>query len=189
MSAGLQADLQWWLQFLSDRRSKSHEINRPRDKIATLYTDAEGNGGVGGVLFVDDAEPLQFTYKVTISFNSLFTRRKTYIIQLELLAVTVGLTVFRKLLNGATVKFFVDNRSVLGCLRKGRSQVEDLNNLVLVTVDRAIGLRVCSFSWIPSAYNIADPPSRGEMLPGVAHVNCEWAVETVISHLQASMHA
>ena len=103
--------------------------------------------------------------------------------------MTVGLTLFSESLKGATAKFFVDNRSVLGCLRKGRSQVEGLNDLVLVTVDRAIGLRVCSFSWIPSAYNIADPPSRGEMLPGVAHVNCEWAVETVISHLQASMHA
>ena len=114
MSEGLRADLRWWLQFLSERRSKSCRINRPRDKIATLYTDGEGNGGIGGVLFLDDEEPLKFTYKLPISFNSLFTRRKTYIIQLELLAVTVGLTLFSESLKGATVKFFVDNRSVLG---------------------------------------------------------------------------
>jgi len=189
LSEGLRADLRWWLQFLSERRSKSYEINRPRDKIATLYTDAEGNGGIGGVIFLDDAEPLQFTYKVPISFNSLFTHRKTYIIQLELLAVTVGLTLFSESLKGATAKFFVDNRSVLGCLRKGRSKVEDLNNLVLLTVDRAIDVRLCLFSWIPSAYNIADPPSRGQMLPDVAHIKCDSAVESVISDLRASMHA
>ena len=75
----------------------------------------------------------------------MFTRRKTYIIQLELLAVTVGLTLFSESLKGATAKFFVDNRSVLGCLRKGRSKVEDLNNLVLLTVDRATDVRLCLF--------------------------------------------
>ena len=118
----------------------------------------------------------------------MFTRRKTYIIQLELLAVTVALTLFNQSLRGATVKFFVDNRSVLGSLRKGRSKVEDLNSLVLLTIDKAVHIRLCLFSWIPSAYNIADLPSRGQMIPDVANINCGAAVWSVVNDLSASMH-
>jgi len=187
LSAGLRSDLRWWLQFLAERRSKSYGINRPHDKIATLYTDAEGNGGIGGVLFVDDEEPLQFAFKVPTSFNMLFTHRKTYIIQLELLAVTVALTLFGQSLRGAAVKFFVDNRSVLGSLRKGRSKVEDLNSLVLLTIDKTAHIELCLFSWIPSALNIADLPSRGKMIPGIAAVDCAQTVQSIIDELRDAM--
>ena len=42
VSTGLRSDLLGWLQFLTERTSKSYAINRPRDKVVTLYTDAEG---------------------------------------------------------------------------------------------------------------------------------------------------
>jgi len=188
VSTGLRSDLLWWLQFLTERTSKSYAINRPRDKVVTLYTDAEGKGGIGGVLFVDNEKPLQFAFKVPTSFNMLFSHRVTYIIQLELLAVTVALKLFSQSLRGAAVRFFIDNRSVLGSLRKGRSKVEDLNSLVLLTIDKTAHIDLCLFSWIPSKLNVADVPSRGKLIPGITTVDCAMVVRSVTEELRNSMH-
>ena len=189
VSPGLRSDLLWWLRFLTERTSKSYAINRPRDKVVTLYTDAEGKGGIGGVIFVTNEKPLQFAFKVPKVFNEMFSHRMTYIIQLELLAVTVALKLFCNSLTGAAVKFFIDNRSVLGSLRKGRSKVEDLNTLVLMTIDKTVHIDQCLFSWIPSKLNLADLPSRGQLVTDITTVDCAEVVGSLIDELRNSMHA
>ena len=118
----------------------------------------------------------------------MFSHRMTYIIQLELLAVTVALKLFCHSLTGAAVKFFIDNRSVLGSLRKGRSKVEDLNSLVLMTIDKTVHIDQCLFSWIPSKLNVADLPSRGQLITDITTVDCAEVVRSVIDELRNSMH-
>jgi len=189
VSPGLRSDLLWWLRFLTERTSKSYAINRPRNKVVTLYTDAEGKGGIGGVIFVTNEKPFQFAFKVPKVFNEMFSHRMTYIIQLELLAVTVALKLFCHHLTGAAVKFFIDNRSVLGSLRKGRSKVEDLNSLVLMTIDKTAHIDQCLFSWIPSKLNVADLPSRGQLITDITTVDCAAVVRSLIDELRNSMHA
>jgi len=187
VSPGLRSDLRWWLRFLTERTSKSYAINSPRSKVVTLYTDAEGKGGIGGVIFVTNEKPLQFAFKVPKVFNEMFSHRMTYIIQLELLAVTVALKLFCHHLTGAAVKFFIDNRSVLGSLRKGRSKVEDLNSLVLMTIDKTVHIDQCLFSWIPSKLNLADLPSRGQLVTDITTVDCAEVVRSLINELRESM--
>ena len=131
---------------------------------------------------------LQFAFKVPKVFNKMFSHRMTYIIQLELLAVTVALKLFCHSLTGAAVKFFIDNRSVLGSLRKGRSKVEDLNTLVLMTIDKTVHIDQCLFSWIPSKLNLADLPSRGQLVTDITTVDCAEVVRSLINELRESMH-
>ena len=107
---------------------------------------------------------------------------------MELLAVTVALKLFSQSLRGAAVRFFIDNRSVLGSLRKGRSKVEDLNSLVLLTIDKTAHIDLCLFSWIPSKLNVADVPSRGQLIPGITTVDCAMVVRSVTEELRNSMH-
>jgi len=180
---GLEKDLKWWQQFLISKQSRSHVVVGPRRKAASLYTDAQGGGGIGGVLYIEDSEPRQFGIKVGSEFTGLFGQRRTFIVPLELLAVTVGLYLFRHELVGARVQFFIDNRPVLFCLRKGRCKKEDINCLVLLTVDIAASLGVCIFKWVPSNLNVADPPSRSQLLPGVETVPCKSQVVQVVRSL------
>ena len=141
-----------------------HEENRFRKRVRLAQSEAASNRGRG----------INVRLKRTV---------------LVLLAVTVALKLFCHHLTGAAVKFFIDNRSVLGSLRKGRSKVEDLNSLVLMTIDKTVHIDQCLFSWIPSKLNLADLPSRGQLITDITTVDCAAVVRSLIDELRNSMRA
>ena len=53
----------------------------------------------------------------------------------------------------------------------------DVNRLLLMTVDAisALGMTV-EFKWVPSAWNIADAPSRNEPIDGIRRLGCDRSV-------------
>ena len=92
--------------------------------------------------------------------------RKTQIVPYETIAVLQAAKKFKVHLLSRDVVLFIDNQTVLGCVKKGRCRVQDVHQLVSETLE-AFALpraRVFPF-WVPSALNISDVPSRGIDLP------------------------
>ena len=66
---------------------------------------------------------------------------------------------------------FVDRRSALGCLRRGRLVALDLAALAEAVIDRVpLELHATHFIWVPSEFNPANVPSRGDQLGWGARV-------------------
>ena len=128
-----------------------------------VYTDAEGRGGIGGLLFDPLGAVEWFRSKVSKSVISLLNPRLTNINALELLAMIVAVRVWDGRLRGRRLVLFVDNTVALACGRKGASRASDLNRLShhFQLLLRGLGCRVWLY-WVPSKLNLADTPSRGE---------------------------
>ena len=163
LSSDLLCELSWWEKYLLQNKSRTIRVSPTNVPAAVLYTDAEGRGGTGGVLIIDnevlwfrsDARPLtESVYKLS--------PRKTQIVPYEAIAVKQALSKFSHLLLSRKLIMFVDNQSVLGCLRKGRSRKLDVHHII---TDILSILGTCQIEavphWVPSALNIADIPSRG----------------------------
>ena len=163
LSSDLLCELSWWEKYLLQNKSRTIRVSPTNVPAAVLYTDAECRGGTGGVLIIDnevlwfrsDARPLtESVYKLS--------PRKTQIVPYEAIAVKQALSKFSHLLLSRKLIMFVDNQSVLGCLRKGRSRKLDVHHII---TDILSILGTCQIEavphWVPSALNIADIPSRG----------------------------
>lgn len=144
-------------------KSRTIRVSPTSVPAAVLYTDAEGRGGTGGVLILQD-EVLWFRSDAKSATESVYklSPRKTQIVPYEAIAVKQALSRFSHLLLGRRLLIFVDNQSVLGCLRKGRSRKLDVHNII---TDILSILGTCQIEavphWVPSSLNIADIPSRG----------------------------
>lgn len=68
-------------------------------------------------------------------FTSLFRRRNTYIIPLGLMAVVAAVKLFASQLQGARLRFYIDNKPVKFCFRGGKYQAWNVNRLLLIGVD------------------------------------------------------
>ena len=163
LSRDLLCELSWWEKYLLRNKSRTIGGSPTNVPAAVLYTDAEGRGGTGGVLilqnevlwFRSDAKPLtDEVYKLS--------PRKTQIVPYEAIAVKQALSKFSHLLLGRRLLIFVDNQSVLGCLRKGRSRKLDVHNIITDVLSILGTCQIEAVShWVPSSLNIADVPSRG----------------------------
>ena len=86
----------------------------------------------------------------------------------ELLAVVCAMEVWFTTCRGRSVLAFVDNDSAKHALVKGGSSTPTLALLCQQVCDREIAGRILAyFERVPSASNIADPPSRGIAPPAV----------------------
>ena len=92
--------------------------------------------------------------------------RKTQIVPYETIAITVAAKKFKRFLLSRDVILLVDNQTVLSCVKKGKSRVSDIHDLIheTLSVFEACRSRIYAF-WVPSALNISDLPSRGEEVP------------------------
>ena len=106
---------------------------------------------------------------------------KQVIAQAELLPVLVARVHFAAYLAGRSVLVFIDNESARGALIKSTSP----NKFSTVILEKIVGrdIKEGTLTWyarVPTASNIADPPSRGRvppMLPGwpaPAQVQVAW---------------
>ena len=58
-----------------------------------------------------------------------------------------------------------------------------------MTIDKTVHIDQCLFSWIPSKLNLADLPSRGQLVTDITTVDCAAVVRSLIDELRNSMHA
>lgn len=126
-----------------------------------LYTDAEGNGGLGAVL-ADSAGSAWMSCSAPFSTTFGMVPLKTQIYLLEVLAVGVALRVWRRRLRERSVVVFVDNTAALASLQKGRSRQPEVHGLGIRIWDDlcdTISVSNIKFLWVPSKLNLADLPS------------------------------
>ena len=158
----LLEEMTWWCVYLT----KNNLVTLPLDdrkEPAILMTDAEGDGRIGAVLSVNDQ--VSWFRNRAVKPKGLVDR-KTQIIPFEALAVKQALAKFKHRLLCRKLVLFVDNQSVLGALRKGRSRAPDVHLILreILTSQESGQIRIYPY-WVPSALNIADGPSRGHALP------------------------
>ena len=147
-----------------------------------MYTDAEGSGGIGAVLITED-QKLYFKEFIDKRFTDLLESRMTQIIPLEAIAVLVALHRFKRELGQTDTILCIDNTTVLGAIRKGRSSADDVHKIITSISDLCFRLNITAHVfWVPSAMNIADDPSRGKMIEGMTLVqNMKNAIKESIS--------
>ena len=186
--AQAREELRWWIGYLSRGLTHRFPLRAVCLPTVILYTDAEGNGGIGGCICVDGANKavrLYFSTRLDCRFTGLLQQRITQIIPLEAMALTVAMEVFKMHIAGSKCVFFVDNQSVLGALRRGRSRAEDIHQIICWTIDRVVQLSVMPyFLWVPSSMNLADPPSRGLPIHGFSKVDAKKGVSVAMSCLK-----
>ena len=176
ISTELANELVWWANRLNNQKPSQFPVGPNEDRVCILYTDAEGTGGVGGILFTPSKS---MWFKGFVDHSRLgLSERHTQIIPLETCAVAIAIRVWRSELGGCRLIAFVDNQSALGALKKGRSAQDDIQRLVDATVEDLESLHSRpAFLWVPSCLNPADFPSRGlspfELMPDLFQSNSE----------------
>ena len=155
----LASDLTWWLSRLE--RLEPQRLALFIDDPVVIYTDAEGNGGLGGVIS-DSATAAWFSSPTPQELLAALIPRKTQIFPLEVLAVAVALKLWRHRLQGRHIIVFVDNTGALAALRKGSSRAPDVHGLITLIWDIIVdSFSSIKFFWVPSKLNLSDLPSRG----------------------------
>ena len=168
----LSAALRWLLAFASASRPTVRHLAAP-PPVDFLYTDASsrGHGTLGAVFIPAAGTPSWFTLALPEPLADL-THRKTQIIALESLAVLVALRVWGPSAALRHLVIFVDNSCALSSCRRGVSSAGDLSELAHIIQQLLYSLRLrAHFFWVPSALNLADPPSRGRTAPLGAQVS------------------
>ncbi len=161
LSKDARKSLEWWTHRLRNLQPKLSILKELVDEIVIIYTDAEGNGGLGGI-FTSSGLDEWFSCTTPASFIGVLQPRKTQIFALESLAVLISVLIWAKHLQGRRVIFFIDNTSALGCLRKGSSSCSDVHSIITRFWDLAAQYHFSAFlRWVPSKLNISDRPSRG----------------------------
>ena len=150
---------------------------RPSDPPWIIYTDAHGKGGIGAILCTSDQPRIRAWTATTCPtvIRESFHDRRTQIVMFELIAIPLAILQWASLLKGRRVIFFIDNQSSLGAVTHGSSAVDDLNLWVGLLHRIVRAHQIDPFwHWVPSDYNLADPPSRGRS-PTLAHPRPESA--------------
>ena len=184
ISSHLMEEIQWWSAFLKTSKTTIIPL---RDDLptASMFTDAEGYGGVGAVLFKDKSPPLAFQEHLDFNFTEVFKRRITNIIPLEMGAAILAALRFSSELRGHRVVFFIDNTSAMFSFKKGHCRADDLNVLVKAFTDAVPDfLGRVEFVWVPSAWNIADFPSRKQLVKGVCYVSAKKTIKQLQERLK-----
>ena len=177
----LLSDLQWWANLLSSKLShRMVQLTGDRPPPLLLYTDAEGKGGLGAVLFDHGCHLPRFWFSSTAPTHIIdgFSHRRTQIVPLEALAVFVAIQLWGHHLRGQRVILMVDNVSVVGALIKGSSRKRDINVIIGATHMMVTELGIDLFvHWVPSRYNVSDLPSRGRppAISGGSSSDVDWA--------------
>ena len=98
-------------------------------------------------------------------YQYLSADKKTYIMQAEIIAAIAVYYSLPDMLRGRPVVYFIDNTSALSAMIHGYTRQPDCARLVNVFHAQALRLG-CEyyFEWVPSKANIADVPTRPELL-------------------------
>ena len=172
--SAVNSALAWWTSRLARPAPRRLRLTDHELPPALLYTDAEGNGGLGAVL-IDGTASSSSSWTCPTSVTKALPVRKTQINPLEMIAVWVALRSYRSVLEGRNVVIFVDNLVAMHVLKKGTSRKPDLNKIAMAVWSILAESNITpSFAWVPSALNSADGPSRGVLRPDHSEHDVNW---------------
>ena len=144
--------------------SAEHGVVEPH---VCIYTDAsferDGTDGIGVAVLDPVSGERLYAAGVCPEWlrAALVPGRKTYIAQLEAIAVVAAYTTFGHLLRGRRVYHFVDNTVALSAAIHGYANQPDMADASNALHCATCGLRVDLWlEWVASAANLADVPSR-----------------------------
>ena len=159
--------------------AKPREVTAQWGDAFFMFTDASFNPedtawpcGLGGVLVSADGTQLS-AFSLCLDLGDLnclgYPAKSTVIFEAELLALILGLKLWRKHLKSRPCVFYVDNNATRDVSIAGRARTEPGSSLVakLLSLEDTIGTNAW-FARVPSSSNIADPPSRGSLDGSVA---------------------
>ncbi len=156
------ACLSWWRSRLQCHPPRVYFFEAFISDPVIAYTDADGSGGLGWMIFEGASVCLWASGKSPEEISRLLLPRKTQIHALEMLALVGALFANKERLHRRRLLAFVDNQTAIGVIRKGSSKARDLAALSEVAHRLASECSCELFiQWVPSSLNFADPPSRG----------------------------
>ena len=127
-------------------------------------------GTVGGVL-LDPADGTYLYFSGTLSpaaMSQLSSKAANPIAAVEALAVLLAVLFWAERIRSRPVLAFVDNEPAKAALVKGSSASGDLATICGDICEAEIRLQaLCFWERVPSASNVADPPSRGRVPPAL----------------------
>ena len=139
-----------------------------------LFTDAsfspnEHNwpGGLGGVL-VDHAGRYVSAFSFKLKLEHLealgYPSKSTVIFEAEMLAVLISLALWKKFIRNHPLVAYIDNNSTRDVCISGTARTSPRRELIsmLLRLEDELGL-ISWYARVPSASNIADGPSRGDV--------------------------
>lgn len=188
-------DLKTSLEFVRDRVicGRPRVVDANPGRVFHLYTDACYEnlcGGVGGVLFDESGTMLSY-FSAQISQNQVMRlnplRKDTIIFELEALAAWLRgyfLLQSAAVCPNDRVVVFLDNDGVLGRIISCKSGL-GLDGLIINGIlEWEYSLRALVwYERVPSAANIADPPSRGELTGFRKELRVELDIDCALNEL------
>lgn len=160
------------------------ELNSPR-AVSTkhtrwyhLYVDAafepDGFSGIGGLLLDSHGQCMCFFSEAVDSFlleSIMKPGQETAIMELETLAICVGLKLFSPIFKGSRVVIFTDNQSAQASLVKCRSNNEHVDLIIrgVCSLEEELNM-MCWMERVPSYSNPSDVLSR-EVVPTFKGMN------------------
>jgi hypothetical protein len=147
------------------REPKSKAMFPVHSRHCVLYTDAEGNGGLGAVLFRAYCKAVGYATKASKSnmkFMELGGERTVLINPLETFAVLVALHTFKEQLRDTSITIYIDNNTAKSAISNGSSECQVSNQIAgeiwALAYENSMSIWV---ERVKSELNIADLPSRG----------------------------
>ena len=171
VSADLSRCLRIFKNCINTRRRRPREVISSWDKPLYLFTDASFSPdneawpcGLGGVLLDSFGNQMAaFSCKLDLeALNVLgYPAKSTVIFEAELLALLVGLILWKKHVRSRPCVCYVDNNATRDVAIAGRARTQPGLSLVseLLRLEDAIGVNTW-YARVPSSSNIADAPSR-----------------------------
>ena len=155
-------------------QSRPREVTSSWDEPFFLFTDASFSPdcetwpcGLGGVL-VDPrgVQVAAFSCKLDYEFLKIlgYPAKSTVIFEAELLALLLGMSLWKKKLRGRPCVCYVDNNATRDVAIAGKTRTQPGLSLVmdLLQLEDEVGLNAW-YARVPSASNIADGPSRDDL--------------------------
>ena len=162
----LRNSLVWFLSVLESGIQRQVSLTRPISSTTVLlYSDAEGNGSVGGVLVFPDDTVTFIRGRIPTYVQRLLKRRRTNITAYELLAALASIVaLYSDALSGCRLVHFIDNTAALACVIRGFSKQRDLSLISGRFWYELTSLPVLYVAhYVNSKANLADGPSRNDL--------------------------
>ena len=133
--------------------------------MVRAWTDASGKQRlISAVVLIDNIFWYTFAYVNDKVWNQLQVRRDNQIGVQEMLAVVLLLETFDEAIRDSMMLLWIDNKGVLGSLRKGASKCMEMSLMVARCWMKCAECNVDMHTWyVASKSNVADGPSRDDV--------------------------
>ena len=165
MTKRLRWSLQWFQSLLSHSLAREVPYSRdPNPGRVLIYSDAKGNGMISAVLLISTSAT-SFRAPVPRELRRMLRARATNIVAFERVAAIVAIITFTRMIDQSLeIHHYIDSTPALNCLVKGFSRQDDLRSLVgQLWFRSSTHMAALWAAYVPSACNVADGPSRGDV--------------------------